>query len=124
MALYDASTNGLRSPSCLDPTVKRRKQDSFWIFDIMLTISDSQSVECVGYRIEKATGFIGRRTHIFVNNVNPTSLNGVAITVIKDQYRRPGHRFDEVEVLQHLHATACWLTLIELRFVIRRTRFA
>jgi hypothetical protein len=38
------------------------------LFDIMLTISDSPSVDCVGYRIEK----VGRRSHIFVNNDNPT----------------------------------------------------
>lgn len=87
----------------IDPTVKRQMQNSFWVFDITLTTSDSRSVECVGYRIEKALGFISRRMHIFVNNVNPTSINGVAITVIKDQYCRWGHRFSEVEVLQHVH---------------------
>jgi hypothetical protein len=92
-------------PSMIDPTVKRRRQDSIWLFDITLTPSNLPSVECVGYRIEKAMGFIGRRTHIFVNNVNPASLNGVAITVIKDQYCRPGRRFDEVEVLQHVHSS-------------------
>ena len=43
------------------------------------------SVECVGYRIENALVSDGRRTYIFVNNVDPTLLNGVAITVIKDQ---------------------------------------
>ena len=90
-------------PAMIDPTVKRRMGNSFWVFDIMLRISDSQSVECVGYRIEKALGFIGRRTHIFVNNVNPASLNGVAITVIKDQYCHRGHRFNEVELLHHIH---------------------
>lgn len=37
-----------------------------------------------------------------MNNVNPALLNGVAITVIKDQYCRRGHRFNEVVVLQHV----------------------
>jgi hypothetical protein len=90
-------------PSMIDPTVKRRMQDSSWVFDIMLTIPRSPSVECVGYRIEKALGFVGRRTHILVNNANPTLLNGVAINVIKDQYCYQGHRFSEAEVLHHVH---------------------
>jgi len=81
----------------IDPsTLKRQVQNSFWVFDIMLTDLHLPSVECVGYRIEKAPGFVGRRTHIFVNNVYPTLLNGVAITVIKDQYCYEGHRFSEV----------------------------
>ena len=99
-------------PSMIDPTIKRRKdltriQNSLpglWVFDIMLTIPHSQSVECVGYRIGNALGCVGRRTHIFVNNVNPIILNGVAITIIKDQYCDPGHRFNESEVLSHVHA--------------------
>jgi len=103
-------------PAMLDPTVKRRMGDSFWVFDITLTIYKSPSVECAGdtpaieklvecagYTIEKALGFVGRRTHIFVNIDNPASLNGVAITVIKDQYCRQDHRFNEAEVLQHIH---------------------
>jgi hypothetical protein len=100
-------------PSMIDPTLKRRRQNSSWVFDIMLTIPHSpsvasvesvESVECAGYRIEKAPGSVGRRTHIFVNNNNPTPLNGVAITVIKDQYCYRGHRFSEAEVLCHVHA--------------------
>ena len=103
-------------PSMIDPTLKRRRQNSSWVFDIMLTIPHSpsvesvesvksvKSVECVGYRIEKAPRAVGRRTHIFVNNVNPTLLNGVAITVIKDQYCHEGRRFSEAEVLRHVHA--------------------
>jgi hypothetical protein len=87
-------------PSMIDPTMKRRMQNSLWVFDIMLTIPHLPSVECVGYRIEKALGW----THIFVNNVNPTLLNGVAITVIKDRYCYRGHRFNEAEVLTHVHA--------------------
>ena len=90
--------------SMIDPTVKRRKQNSFWVFDITLTISKSPPVECLGYRIEKALGCVGRRTHIFVNNVNPTFLNGDAITVIKDQYCNQGHCFSEDEVLRRVHA--------------------
>ena len=94
-------------PSMIDPTLKRRRQNSSWVFDIMLTIPHSpsaESVECVGYTIEKAPGSVGRRTHIFVNNDNPTLLNGVVITVIKDQYCYRGHRFSEAEVLRHVHA--------------------
>ena len=91
-------------PSMVDPTMKRRRQNSLWVFDIMLTIPHSPSVECVGYRIEKALGCVGRRTHTFVNNVNPIILNGVTITVIKDQYCYRGHRFNESEVLSHVHA--------------------
>ena len=90
-------------PSMIDSMVKRRMQDSSWIFDIMLTIPRSPSVECVGYRIEKALGSVGRRTHILVNNTNPTLLNGVAISAIIDQYCYRGHRFSEAEVLRHLH---------------------
>jgi hypothetical protein len=89
----------------IDPTVKRRMKNSFWVFDIMLTIPNSlSSVECVGYSIEKALGSVGRRTHIFVNIDNPTLLDGVAIIVIKEQYCYQDHRFNETEVLRHVHA--------------------
>ena len=39
-----------------------------------------------------------------MNNVNPTLLDGVAITVIKDQYSYQSHCFNEAEVLRHVHA--------------------
>ena len=99
-------------PSMIDPTVKRRKdltrvQNSLtglWVFDIVLSIPDSPSVECVGYRIENARVSTGRRTHIFANTDDPTLLNDVAITIIKDQYCYQGHRFDEAEILRHIHA--------------------
>ena len=50
--------------SIIDPTVKRRMQNSAWVFDIMLTNPHLPSVKCVVYRIEKAPGFVGRRTHL------------------------------------------------------------
>ena len=100
----------LRSPSCHDRSYKRRKditriQNSLtglWVFDIMLAISDSHSVDCIGYRIWNALGCVGRRTHIFVNNVDPFILNGVDIT--KDQYCYRCRRFNEADVLFHVHA--------------------
>lgn len=94
-------------PSMLDPTVKRRRDSlsDSWVFDITLTIPNSPSAECVGYRILSARGSVGQRTHVFVNNEHPARLaDGVCIPVIKDQYRYQNHRFDEAEVIRHIHA--------------------
>ena len=96
----------------VDPTVKKRKDltktlgslTSLWSFDIMLAPTNWPSVECIGYRIENARASIGQRTRIFVNNDNPTILNSVGISVIKDQYRCQDHHFDEAEILHHIHA--------------------
>ena len=52
-------------PSMIDPTMKRRMENSLWVFDIMLTILHSPSIECVEYRIAKALGCVSRRIHIF-----------------------------------------------------------
>jgi hypothetical protein len=79
MGLYDGS---MTLSALIDPTVKRQMQNSLWVFDIMLAIPHSLSVECTEL---KALRSVDRRTHIFMNNINPTSLNNVAITVIKDQ---------------------------------------
>jgi hypothetical protein len=79
MGLYDGS---MTLSALIDPTVKRQMQNSLWVFDIMLAIPHSLSVECTEL---KALGSVDRRTHIFMNNINPASLNNVAITVIKDQ---------------------------------------
>ena len=95
----------------IDPTMKKRKgmtrmQNSLtclWVFDIILTIPISLSVNCVGYRDEKTQVYFGRRTRSFVNNVDPTLLNGIAITAIKDQYCYRGNGFNEDEVLRHVH---------------------
>ena len=76
----------------LDPVLKWQ---NLWYIQDEVFFHKSQSrfqircdsVECVGYRIENALVSDGRRTHIFVNNVDPTLLNGVAITVIKDHWQ-------------------------------------
>lgn len=99
-------------PSMVDPTVKRRKDPTrtqnsltgLWVFDITLTFSTSSSLECRGYRIANTHSSVGQRTHIFTNNDDPSTLNGIAIPVIKDQYRLPNHRFNEPEIIRHIHA--------------------
>ncbi|KAF8808450.1 hypothetical protein BYT27DRAFT_7096906, partial [Phlegmacium glaucopus] len=94
-------------PSMLDPTIRRRKDSTagLWVFDITLTIPNSPSaVECLGFRILNARGSVGQRTHVFVNNEHPAHfVDGSPIPIIKDQYRCQNHRFDEAEIIHHIH---------------------
>jgi hypothetical protein len=39
-----------------------------------------------------------------VNKEDPAIVNNLPVTVIKDEYRRPGRRFNEAEILHHIHA--------------------
>ena len=87
-----------------DLTRMQKSLMGLWVFDIMLTLSTSSSLECRGYRIVNAHSSVGRWTHIFMNNDNPFMLNGVTIPVIQDQYHFWNHCFNEPEILHYIHA--------------------
>lgn len=74
-----------------------------WVFDIMLTIPNSPSAECVEYRIENARVSTGRWTQIFANNNDPTLLNDVAITISV----RPRKKFPDTEWWYSCSSLSC-----------------
>ncbi|KAF9477177.1 hypothetical protein BDN70DRAFT_838189 [Pholiota conissans] len=92
-------------PLTVDPTIKIQKDspgDS--LFDITLDVPNfPEPITCYGYRIANVSPSRGQRTHIFVNQNNPTIVNGQPILVIKDQYRREGRRFDEHKIIEWIH---------------------
>ncbi|KAF9477173.1 hypothetical protein BDN70DRAFT_995121 [Pholiota conissans] len=92
-------------PLMVDSTIKKdRDSEGRVVFDIRLNIPHSpKPVVCCGYKITNVGSSRGQRTHIFVNTLNPTEVNGQPILVIKDQYRRRGPRFTEREVIEQIH---------------------
>ncbi|KAF9476031.1 hypothetical protein BDN70DRAFT_995968 [Pholiota conissans] len=109
--LLHAFVNRLYKPhqSMVDPTISSRYDVGLkrYVFDITLKIPKSPTgydeCQCIGYTILFAQGSFGQRTHVFVNEQSPASVNGRPIPVIKDQYRHPGHRFTEAEIIEYLH---------------------
>ena len=93
-------------PSMIDPTIKRRKEENIWVFDIAVRIESFgqlETVQCDGYRILTVGNSLHQRSHIFINSHSPARICGNEIPIIKDQYVKKANRFTEAEMLEHIH---------------------
>jgi hypothetical protein len=63
-------------------------------------------VDCPGFFPLFASSPFGTRTHVLSNPLSDVQVNGQDLTVLKDQLCRPGSRFNEQSILNHIHQPA------------------
>ena len=71
------------------------------VYDIWISVN-GQPTRCTGFHSTYASNPFETRTHVFTN---PTGaiVDGNPVTVIKDQLCRHETRFNEAEILTHIH---------------------
>ena len=104
--LYDPGHFGDPSYLSMVPNL----HENLVTYTIRITVDDqdkkSNSIDCSGFSPIYASRPFGSRTHILSNPRSEIKVGGKVMRVIKDQLCQPGTRFDEHNILTHIHSPA------------------